>query len=391
MKRNCNGSSGLPPGKLIGGMAAGLLAILLGGRPVHAGPYNPAEPDEWILARTLSGPLAFSQFWGLRNELRFLGLDTAPTDNIRRRRHVLVVDLMPRGGPARLSAANRLTLSAYLIRRKRLPEAIELLLPHVRRDPEDFLATANLAAAYHLSNEPRQAREYQRQVLAAWPASFDKLKKETRDLLAPLGWNQDSFARVSQSFLQAEKFLGKLFDLRGRERLRGGMGQDAPDDLFGVRFIGASGQYEPGKLAAGEKAKLPANAVAIVQQLLIWLPEDDRLYWLLGELYNAQGQIEIAKQIFDELAGFQGTYRVPLLNEHRQALLSAPRKDENLEPTASADKPAAPPPEPRADSIDWRSLWIGFAMGILAAFFGYWQFRETRRRRMNRARNGTVS
>src|SRR5205085_3278451 len=69
-----------------------------------------------------------------------------------------------------------------------------------------------------------------------------------------------------------------------------------------VRFVNDAGQYEPGALAASERAKLPPDAVAILQQLLLWFPTDARTYWLLAELYAADGKLDEAAAIFDECA-----------------------------------------------------------------------------------------
>ena len=45
--------------------------------------------------------------------------------------------------------------------------------------------------------------------------------------------------------------------------------------------------------------KLPADDVAIVQQLAVWLPNDARLLWLLAELANAHGDVRTAAAIMD--------------------------------------------------------------------------------------------
>ncbi len=66
-----------------------------------------------------------------------------------------------------------------------------------------------------------------------------------------------------------------------------------------VRCVGDSGQWKPGTIAAAEKAKLPADAIAILQQLLLWYPSDDRLVWQLAELYNALGDLPAADRLFD--------------------------------------------------------------------------------------------
>ena len=140
-----------------------------------------------------------------------------------------------------------------------------------------------------------------------------------------------------------------------------------------------------------EKAKLPKYAIEIVQQLLVWLPEDARLYWLLGELYNAQGgpkNIHTARMIFDELAGYDGLgVRAAELAEHRMALRNY--HDPETDETASFDlgKGSDDEGKKREDQgprIDWQSLGVGFGVGILVAIFGMWQFREIRRRLQKR-------
>ena len=50
----------------------------------------------------------------------------------------------------------------------------------------------------------------------------------------------------------------------------------APDDLFGVAFVRPGGKPERANRPGGRK-KLPADDVAIAQQLALSLPEDGRL------------------------------------------------------------------------------------------------------------------
>src|SRR5205085_858010 len=71
------------------------------------------------------------------------------------------------------------------------------------------------------------------------------------------------------------------------------------DDLFGIRYAGDKGEYAPDTLAAAERAKLPADAVALAQQLALWLPADGRLLWQLGDLANAFGDVLTAASILD--------------------------------------------------------------------------------------------
>jgi hypothetical protein len=88
-----------------------------------------------------------------------------------------------------------------------------------------------------------------------------------------------------------------------------------------VQFIADDGQYRAGEMATTEKKKLPADALAIVQQMTLWHPNDTRLYWLLSELYNAEGDIEAALQLFDFCVA-RG-YSPTLLKEHRRIVQTA--------------------------------------------------------------------
>jgi hypothetical protein len=86
--------------------------------------------------------------------------------------------------------------------------------------------------------------------------------------------------------------------------------------------VGDSGRYEAGKIAASERAKLPPDAVAIVQQLLIWLPDDTLLYWQYGELLNANGDVTSAAQVFDDCA-WRRRLDSAELKQHRQIVTEA--------------------------------------------------------------------
>src|SRR5262249_40359533 len=92
------------------------------------------------------------------------------------------------------------------------------------------------------------------------------------------------------------------------------------DDPFRVAIEGA--EYKAGSIADSERKKLPKDAMAIVQQLVLWHPQDARLYWLLGELYNADGDIESALKILDHCS-FNMGYSNPTLLKHRQVLQQA--------------------------------------------------------------------
>src|SRR5207249_2219918 len=116
-----------------------------------------------------------------------------------------------------------------------------------------------------------------------------------RDLF-PEPWPGD--AKAGAWFKEVEGYQAKL--LRSRLRESAGAPGGRPraandvDALFPVRFTDPGGKFEAGKLTTDDKAKLPANAAAVVQQLVLWFPDDTRLLWLLGEIYNANGDLDAA-------------------------------------------------------------------------------------------------
>jgi hypothetical protein len=56
-----------------------------------------------------------------------------------------------------------------------------------------------------------------------------------------------------------------------------------------------------------------------VSQLLVWFPNDDRLYWQLGEIMNSIGAVPEAVKVFDELSN-KNLNGVREFKEHRRTL-----------------------------------------------------------------------
>lgn len=259
------------------------------------------------------------------------------------------------------SLQDQVDLSALYIRLGKYSEAIELLEPLARGEGRShFMVLANLGTVYLLAGQMERAGDYLEQARDAWPTEFPGLTP------AQLKW-----------YAEVEKYQLRLVRSRRLEGARGGGagGQDV-DPLFGerdapVKFVGESGQYEAGTLAAKEKAKLPKDALAIVQQLVLWMPTDTRLYWLQGELLNAQGPsyIEDAFKILDDCGYIRG-WHAPLLKEHRHTL------QENLPKPAPAS----------SDAGSWlpdtaKLVMVGGAAVLVIGLLGYFQVRELRRRR----------
>ncbi len=374
---------------------AAFLCLFLLASTAAAGLYNTSEPD--VEKRTDPGvdPRDWFQlvFRDTLAQLRSIGLREVPVDKPLRKRYVLAAELAARANTAKLTVEDKLNLSDVLVRRRKHYDAINLLLPLARQQPKHFLVQCNLATAYQLAGQESQAADVLAQAISVWPNEMRKVDEPFRKYLESIGWHDGAFAL----YRQAETFQLKLLRLRARENLakKKAGGFETVDALFDdgkdppnpIRFIGASGNYEAGAIAREEKAKLPKNAIDIVQQLLIWLPDDLRLYWLLGELYNAQGgakNVAAALSIFNELAGFGGLdVRAKELAEHRHVLQAYQEKAS--EPTSSLDlnKRLDDDEKKRQDQpvrIDWQTLGVGFGIGLVVAIFGAWQIREIRRR-----------
>lgn len=208
-----------------------------------------------------------------------------------------------------LSSLDRIDLSACYIRLGQFGDAEKILAEGLAmtlaEDSTRFLMLANLAAAYHGLGEDQRAINYQEQALAAWPTVW-------------AGWTGDRL----YWYRRCERANLTLLRFRARESqtLKGAPWQTV-DPLFPkVKFVGASGEYEAGAIAPRMLDELPVDSANLVLQLLLWSPLDDRLYWQLGELANAYGQIPLAATVFKDLERLAA---VRELFQHRQVIQHA--------------------------------------------------------------------
>jgi hypothetical protein len=140
---------------------------------------------------------------------------------------------------------------------------------------------------------------------------------------------------------------------------------ELPDPIFSVDFT----KTEGAALAPDEKAKLPSDALATVQQLLLWFPGDPRLYWLLAEVYAATGEFATAQRIMDScVESFKYSNRKVLMH-HREAVAKAVR---DL-------TPADPIPPEAPISLRTVALYFG-AVAAVALFAGARAVYKWRRR-----------
>jgi tetratricopeptide (TPR) repeat protein len=352
---------------------------------LQAGLYNPAESVEGpAAAEGRAKALGFTQFQDLLSTLLGIGigqpLGSTQSDSPKRQHYLArTTELQAKLRTGRITVPERVSLSAYLIRLRKYDEAVQVLEPVAAQERQNFMLFANLATAHQLAGRLDRALAYLQQVKLLWPSSWSGLTKQQLD------W-----------FRTAEKYHLELVKQRYRELAGRTTGrareQETLDDLFHgqtgpVHFTGDSGQYEAGKLAAVERAKLPTEALAIVQQLIIWLPDDTRLYWLLGELYNANGDVEAAGKIFDDCVGNVRRFSAPDLRAHRLVVQEAKPKAASSVFDLATDRVNTPASKaPASGSPSWlpgrfQLVAVGGVAALAVLALGYFQIREMRRRR----------
>jgi hypothetical protein len=224
-----------------------------------------------------------------------------------------VRELEAREREGTLPLEGRINLGAYYLRLQQPQKAIGVLEPRAR-EGAPFTLWANLATAYEQAGLPDRALTARDLALKAWPATYP-------------GW--DSFQL--RFYRKVEKYQLDLLKLRQKEaQRRPGRNDLRLDDLFpGVEFVGASGKYEAGGIAPAQWGEVPADALALVEQMLLWSPFDERLQWLLGELLNAGGDVRAAVMVLGPLVNKQqgsaqwSSAAPPELREHYRVLAAA--------------------------------------------------------------------
>lgn len=270
-------------------MRIALMATLILASSAHAGLHYSGEPFSDL-------PAQWRGFLPDQRLLRMLPVPTGPNqppnplrDPYRAAAEKLANEKRP------LTPDEAADLGALRLRLGQVDAAIEVLRNAQRQHPDHFRLTSNLGTAWHVQGDLDQAALMLREAVRLAPA---KLRK-------------------------AEEWHLKLVMLRRGEA----KGTQSLDNLFGVN-------YEDDPVAV--RKKLPADAVANLQLMALWLPGDGRLLWQLGELAHILGDDRTAAAILDGCVA-EFSMSEAILRKHR------------AEYRANADKLAKDQPQGRGD------------------------------------------
>lgn len=271
-------------------MAIGLLCCLFSAvRPIHAGLHYSGEtwaelPSRW------PGYLLDQR---LLRQVAVRPTKETPAGATRIQYQAEVTRWTKLAALRELNADEAADLGALLVRLGEVPRALEVLRPAQRKHPLHFRLAANLGTAWQLNGDLVQAILALEQAVRLAPGRYQK----------------------------AEELHLRLVRLRAKH-IREKSGEQPLDDLFGVRYVGPTGKYEPGKLALAQRKQLPNHALASVQMLGLWLPDDARILWQLAELAGAYGDVRTSAAILDGVVTEFGL-RHPDLRERRTQARSA--------------------------------------------------------------------
>jgi len=330
-----------------------------------------------------------------------------------KRRYVLLEKLGGKGASALVKPEEILDYTAVLIRRGKADEASNILKDASNKYPDNFVILSQLATANFLASPELRAnaRDYMREAFEKWPAQWNDLNQTQKTFLESIGWEETAFDR----YRRYEKHFDRLMKNRISEenRLKKKMVlKDTVDPIFGevdkpVRFVNDKDEFEVGRIPADEFKQLPPDADVIVQQLLVWMPNDERLLWLLGEVLNARAMqfkdkkdrdsaIRNAGHVFQQLesmtfnrTGMYGKkeikHRFEVMNDYIKKLppddfLDPRQKEVDKVIEDLKDKDVALIENP----IFQRTLVVGLITGFIIGVFTLWQLQEMRRRRLAR-------
>lgn len=358
-------------------MFVGSLASLVLIGSGRASLYSPEDP-RFVIPVGMDGkaqPLPLDDF---RIALAVL---TNAREKKREEDRKAFLERIERAKGKKLSAPESAALASDLLRLGRSDEALNSLAPRLRDRNPDYFVFTTLGHIHAAGGNWRDALRYHTaaQLDSEMPAAVKGLSKSQRDWWDKLDREyvphyyrlrlKETEERKNKTHAELEKMneaedVFPLFPVPDR----------ANPNPQPVRFVNDAGSYQPGVLAAAERAKLPPDAIAIVQQLVLWYPSDNRLYWLLAELYAAEGDLSASFRLFHSSSWGRAYSSRKIMMEHRQAaeaaMIAQPRKTHNDDVALSQPAPPEQPaPEPEKQPISMRTIWIYFAIiGAIALF-----------------------
>src|SRR5206468_5265148 len=169
-----------------------------------------------------------------------------------------------------LTPMDRLNLAVCVLRMREPHKAIEVLNIANKQDRSNFLIMSTLGTAHMLVGEYQKASDWLGAANAVWGKPYHKLSEaQQKFLLETMLWTDHEFSW----YRRCEQFQRRLAVARQRELrdkpltyakylerldpLFPAPGEDGKPAGEPVRYVGESGKFEPGKIAAAEKAKLP--------------------------------------------------------------------------------------------------------------------------------------
>jgi hypothetical protein len=332
-----------------------------------------------------------------------------PASNPPIRQRYILIEFMARDESLKLDTLEqKLNYSTVLIRRGRAFDAARFLEPVYQENRKNFLVLSQFATAHFLSaNRDFEVRAsvFMKKALELWPKKWSDVKKDQKKLLEPFGWDEYDFDRYRRCEVLLERLMVNRLKEKNLQDEKKPVSETV-DPIFldakgkPIRFLNEKGEYEPGRIAAPDKEQLPRDSVEAVEQLLIWMPNDERLLWLLAETFNASAMEQQTKKgksmavlnayrIFQRLLGPFETppkYGRKEITE-RKALLQA-YVDAN--PVDTIPPPVEDPNDVKMTSQHWWwTLAVVFALGLAIGMFALWQTQEMRRRRQARAVPGS--
>lgn len=371
------------------------LTILGLATEVHAGFYSSMDNRQHEMPYSMDYGGVFFKVLG---DLKSIAVANPESNPPIRRRYLLMEALAPGGTPQLSTLEQKLNYSAVLIRRGEPDLAARFLGGVNDEHRKNFLVLSHFASACFLSKENNrklQARNLMKMALDTWPKTWADVDEKQKTFLLSFASDFElDFDRYRRSEECFERLiinrLNEKKRLDERKAIEPGVDPIFVDDKgVPLKFVNDKGEFEAGRIADSAKKHLPRDAVEVVEQLLLWMPDDQRLLWLLGEAFNATAMDEstkIAKEqrltsaavIFRQLT--ENPVNNPALSD--KDIQASNRVLQAYMAALKGEQPKLPDDEPPSP---WWRIGGGFAVGILVGMFALWQIQELRRRRAARA------